>query len=1331
MTPYIILFTLICSFLSQKLIPKFMNSTIIHDGEQIQNKIGPHEIFVYQFETNSLDVLFLFRGIEKRTLIYGYEAKNIEELQLKESNLLRYLSQNVLYDFTIIDNYCTQFFSIGSINQLNNTNQFIVIVYCPLDVSCEYFISFFNYNKDFSYTINAIDNQSFLFQFLPRNNYLFTFTLPNNLTENTDIIFSLNTTIYSGVVNIKEVTINNRKQNISWNVKGVQEMLSLPVDKDSTIQIKLNALYSGFVILNYRFSEELITNIEIDITKVYSILNNSKKVFILPKYSFFENASILLNIKSENCNMKITELSNKAILLSESQIYYQYRFIEADDYPIEVYLHNEENKNEKCTFYTYATQNEISYKVLAMEGISYRIKITKYLELISFQLPYIYHSELSDSINILFSISDNKDAYIDIIIQHYSVYSQCINGNNINVIISNWSLKGLCLENTICIINIYLSSVKSEDDFYVDFKISANRQVLHYIPFNTIIKDTFSQQFTRLFYTFIKQNDEGRIKLIYQNKALPMKYKVINKKSISRDDIINENWNEYFIDEGRYQLKEECINECFLVISLSNDNDNMDYFLFVENISHYIKAPNNEKIKGTFDYDKEKYTFRFSLNNINKFQIILGGSLVKYQLLNIESSAPCCDTFNETYYPEEGNTFIDTFIGETKENITIEIVAISTNPDPYLSYFEITVLPFEFSNYPLYYISDKKSINCYTGKEGNKSYIIIKLGNSDTYYYSTSFYGLQPQYFDLYYKCIDYLDEENRINIESNIDKSSSIHYKELYGTLIYSKELCLIMIETEKNTKFTFQISSQENGMYLISNEKKLFVLKHNEKQQIIIPNNVNNLQNNYTYLLDIEQIKGVGVINFFTNEQIIGKKVYYLSYSDLLIKSNFTITSENTELMVNIKLSMISSSDFSQIKMVNYTSTCNFMFNNNPFPLYFGIKLKDTMTSLMVNIRLRNDFSKNNKYSFNNLKFSAFYTNKESFDLYNNHQGELKTIKELIINNHYNHPVINIEEFDSTIFSQYPYLIIKVEENITTIDWIYSYIQFDISPYVTYSYDYPISLTEKRYHYYTMINSYQQYLLNSISSYIFIEFSSCSDSNYNMYFTNIVGEPLEESRIHINKENNEYGRKTIWIDNIKNESIILNLSLADSIVKTDYFILKYSNQIKPYSTAHFYFDNITLDYFPIGKIISSRWDTIKDNTNKNVTINAEYYYYLYEYKENTHSKSSICQSSLPFDFKSIFDNKLNWTNTSIPYSIIENVIIAYFSLENEDFLVSYYPKEVHIISSSNLWLWIILIFVIILLIIGYGTYLFYQELKKKESQMSIKEQYNELKKE
>ena len=322
MTPYIILFTLICSFLSQKLIPKFMNSTIIHDGEQIQNKIGPHEIFVYQFETNSLDVLFLFRGIEKRTLIYGYEAKNIEELQLKESNLLRYLSQNVLYDFTIIDNYCTQFFSIGSINQLNNTNQFIVIVYCPLDVSCEYFISFFNYNKDFSYTINAIDNQSFLFQFLPRNNYLFTFTLPNNLTENTDIIFSLNTTIYSGVVNIKEVTINNRKQNISWNIKGVQEMLSLPVDKDSTIQIKLNSLYSGFVILNYRFSEELITNIEIDITKVYSILNNSKKVFILPKYSFFENASILLNIKSENCNMKITELSNKAILLSESQIYY-------------------------------------------------------------------------------------------------------------------------------------------------------------------------------------------------------------------------------------------------------------------------------------------------------------------------------------------------------------------------------------------------------------------------------------------------------------------------------------------------------------------------------------------------------------------------------------------------------------------------------------------------------------------------------------------------------------------------------------------------------------------------------------------------------------------------------------------------------------------------------------------------------------------------------------------------------------------------------------------------------------------------------------------------
>ena len=55
--------------------------------------------------------------------------------------------------------------------------------------------------------------------------------------------------------------------------------------------------------------------------------------------------------------------------------------------------------------------------------------------------------------------------------------------------------------------------------------------------------------------------------------------------------------------------------------------------------------------------------------------------------------------------------------------------------------------------------------------------------------------------------------------------------------------------------------------------------------------------------------------------------------------------ISSEYTMLLVNVKLSMISNEDYNQVKMINHTSLSNFVFYNHPFPLYFGLKLKNDM--------------------------------------------------------------------------------------------------------------------------------------------------------------------------------------------------------------------------------------------------------------------------------------------------------------------------------------------------------------------------------------------------
>ena len=90
---------------------------------------------------------------------------------------------------------------------------------------------------------------------------------------------------------------------------------------------------------------------------------------------------------------------------------------------------------------------------------------------------------------------------------------------------------------------------------------------------------------------------------------------------------------------------------------------------------------------------------------------------MEYQLRSVDSSY--LKDSNEGIRPEEGGTFYDYIIGDgtSKYDITIEIIATSKMINSLVSYFEITVLPYEYSEYPLYHISDGESINCYTKTE--------------------------------------------------------------------------------------------------------------------------------------------------------------------------------------------------------------------------------------------------------------------------------------------------------------------------------------------------------------------------------------------------------------------------------------------------------------------------------------------------------------------------------------------------------------------------------------------------------------------------------------
>ena len=420
----------------------------------------------------------------------------------------------------------------------------------------------------------------------------------------------------------------------------------------------------------------------------------------------------------------------------------------------------EQEKNKKCTFYTYAANNEHNFQMLIMEEVTYRIRLSDKGDPITLQFPF-NPSDFFDQTSLNFEFySEDKDTSVLFNINNLG-YGQLFFWGYRVFPISIQSIKTYCVAQLTCLITIIVERCKREES-YVDLKITANENVFQYISLNTMIGDKIYQNFTRIFYTTLNHNDKGKIKINPKTKGLSFDYIIINKQYTSRYDIVNANWTKssnYLIDEVHYLVDEECIDECYLFIriqDLINTDTIMNYLIFIENNDHYIDAINNEKIKGAFDFDKNKYTFRFTMEDISKFEIIIGGSLVKYQFINVNSTVPCCDTFKDIYYPEEGSSFIDTVIGDgkTKYTITIDVVAISTNPDPYLSFYDITVMPFEYSDYPLNYIYDGQIISCKTGKNTNYTYIFIKNDFLHSVYnYHFSFYGIQPKQFGFYYKC--------------------------------------------------------------------------------------------------------------------------------------------------------------------------------------------------------------------------------------------------------------------------------------------------------------------------------------------------------------------------------------------------------------------------------------------------------------------------------------------------------------------------------------------------------------------------------------------------
>ena len=63
-------------------------------------------------------------------------------------------------------------------------------------------------------------------------------------------------------------------------------------------------------------------------------------------------------------------------------------------------------------------------------------------------------------------------------------------------------------------------------------------------------------------------------------------------------------------------------------------------------------------------------------------------------------------------------------------------------------------------------------------------------------------YGTLPKVFGFYYNCVGFIKEENRTDIEKNVNRSSD-YYSETAREIKQFNSFCFFLVETEVNTSY------------------------------------------------------------------------------------------------------------------------------------------------------------------------------------------------------------------------------------------------------------------------------------------------------------------------------------------------------------------------------------------------------------------------------------------------------------------------------------------------------------------------------------------------
>ena len=373
---------------SQTISPQYHNFSVLEEGVQIQQTISAHEVFIHQFEKADKEtVKFYYHADQKNSLFFGYSASDVEELEIKESQIPKYLTSSLFSQPSTIESYSFFTPSLSSSNKLTNKKQYVIIIYCPLDVECSYSLLFVKN----TFNLRLLDNRPIMIQMKKDETISFTINT-NKVTSNENVTVTVSSNILSGLVAMDNFEIEEKAAEVNRKTIGRQESVSLSIAEGTSFTFKEYAIEASFFLFKYEENIKTNSKIELGIVQSHSMLSNETEILTLSKNSF-ENKKIVVNIKSENCDLKITDLnitdlSSKAEHFSNSKQYYQLIFSEVNDYAIKVEIDSDDNSNNACAYYTYATDNSSS-TVTLMEGFSFTTRLSLKYPKFFYEFPYI------------------------------------------------------------------------------------------------------------------------------------------------------------------------------------------------------------------------------------------------------------------------------------------------------------------------------------------------------------------------------------------------------------------------------------------------------------------------------------------------------------------------------------------------------------------------------------------------------------------------------------------------------------------------------------------------------------------------------------------------------------------------------------------------------------------------------------------------------------------------------------------------------------------------------------------------------------------------------